>query len=351
MTGDADVSEPRVWVVRAGKGGRNASDFERSGLIAIGFAEAGDPTGLDRDELFAQVREAVGSRGGHVAGQVDRFARVMSVGDLVIVPDGSTRELLCGRITGAYEYRSEPPIAHFRHVRTVSWIGRRDRDLLPDRVLFTLGSLLAVFLPAQQDLLREFAVRGVVERGVRDGGESSEVGSETSDADGGTSAETSAADQEARNRELIAKRIGRIGGYETQDLVAGVLKALGYTTKVAAPGADGGVDIEACKDALFLQPPLVKAQVKARPGTKTGPDEIRQLNGLFDRVNERGIFISTGGFTASAIAEARQMQIHLWDLERLTDLFLENYSRLPEAVQDLVPLRQIWALEDADEVE
>ena len=66
--------------------------------------------------------------------------------------------------------------------------------------------------------------------------------------------ETSAADQEARNRELIAKRIAGLGPYEMQDLAAGVLQALGYTTKVAPPGADGGVGIEACKDALFLQP-------------------------------------------------------------------------------------------------
>ena len=118
------------------------------------------------------------------------------------------------------------------------------------------------------------------------------------DGEAPVDAETSAADQEARNRELIAKRIAGLGPYETQDLAAGVLQALGYTTKVAPPGADGGVDIEACKDALFLQPPIVKAQVKARPGTKTSPDEIRQLNGLLGSASERGIFISTGGFTA-----------------------------------------------------
>ena len=99
---------------------------------------------------------------GNIAGQVDRFARVMAVGDLVIVPDGSTRELLCGRVTGEAEYRDPPPVSHFKNVRTAEWIARRDRDLLPDRALFTLGSLLTVFEPSEQDLLRAFVESGAV---------------------------------------------------------------------------------------------------------------------------------------------------------------------------------------------
>lgn len=134
-------SQTAVWVVRAGKGGRHAAEFQSRGIIAIGFSEAGDPTELSRDQLFAQTRDAAGSRSGNIAGQVDRFARVMRVGDLVAVPDGGTRELLCGRITGEYDYRSEPPVEHFRNVRNVTWIARRHRDDLPDRILFTLGSL------------------------------------------------------------------------------------------------------------------------------------------------------------------------------------------------------------------
>jgi predicted Mrr-cat superfamily restriction endonuclease len=65
--------------------------------VAIGFNEVGDPRELERDALFERAREAAGGRGGGIAGQVDRFARVMDVGDLVIVPDGETRRL--GRIS------------------------------------------------------------------------------------------------------------------------------------------------------------------------------------------------------------------------------------------------------------
>ena len=306
------------------------------------FPEAEDVTGLGREKTFERVRAAVGSRAGNIAGQMDRFARSMAVDDLVAVPDGGTRELLCGKIVGEYEHRSDPPVAHFHNVRQVSWLGRRDRDLLPDRVLFTLGSLLTVYEPAHQDILREFIVCGAVEV-------SSEVEEGTESGDPELLPDQTAADQEARNAELVAKRIAALGPYETQDLAAGVLHALGYETEVAPPGADGGIDIRACRDPLFLHPPVLKVQVKARPGTKTSPDEIRQLNGLLDRTHERGVFLATGGFTAPAAAEADRMQIQTWDLGRLVELYLDTYARLESSIADLVPLRQIWVLDGAPE--
>jgi hypothetical protein len=40
------------------------------------------------------------------------------------------------------------------------------------------------------------------------------------------------------------------------------------------------------------------------------------------------------------------MGIQLWDLDRLVDLFLTSYRDLEEVMQKLVPLRQIWVLDD-----
>lgn len=89
--------------------------------------------------------------------------------------------------------------------------------------------------------------------------------------------------------------------------------------------------------------------MKAKPTTKISPDEIRQLNGLLDQSSsQRGVFVSTGGFTGPAEAEAQQMEIQLWDLKRLSDLFLEAYADLDEPTQELVALRQIWVLDDPD---
>jgi restriction system protein len=327
-------------VVRAGKGGRYASEFEELGLIGIGFEPVASVEGMDHDDLFDHVRGLIGSKGGGVAGQIHRFANAMKVGDLVAVPDGGTRELLYGKVASNYEYRAVAPVAHYRHVRTVSWLGRRNRDELPDRVLFSLGSLLTVFRPSSQEPLAEFLLSGAASELPSPGEDQRDAVEADSDS------ATSAGEQEARNRELIGKQIAQLGWLETQDLAAGILRAVGYATEVAPPGPDGGLDIRACRDPLFLNPPIVKAQVKAKPTTKISPDEIRQLNGLIDRASERGIFVATGGFTAPAQTEAGQMGIQLWDLDRLVDLFLDSYAELPSDVRDLVPLRQIWVLDD-----
>lgn len=339
----------RVWVVRAGKGGKHAADFEELGLVAIGFPVIGDVSGLSRAEILAKAKQLVGSKAANY-GQLHRFANEIELGDIVAVPDGQSRELLYGEVTGPYVHHADDSLViageKWHHARAVKWLGRRNRDDLPDRMLFSLGSLLTVFSPARQKALADFLLDGKVpeadpEPGQQPGGES-----------GDDETATSAAEQEARNRELIAKKIAALGWSETQDLVAGVLGGLGYESEVAAAGADGGIDILACRDPLFLHPPVIKIQVKAKPTTKTPADEIRQLNGLVDKASERGIFVSTGGFTAPAIAEAAQMGIQLWDLERLSELFIETYDELAEEVQRLVSLRRIWVLDSApDEAE
>lgn len=341
--GSMQSALPQVWVVRAGKGGRYANEFEELGLVGIGFKPVGSVQGMDREALFEYVRELIGSKGGNVAGQIHRFANGMAVGDLVAVPDGGTRELLYGKVTDPYEYRSEAPVAHYHHIRRVEWLGRRNRDDLPDRILFSLGSLLTVFQPSNQEELARFLLTGA---------SPTEVDAEVSappEANGDRASATGAAEQEARNRELISKQIAQLGWEEAQDLAAGILEALGYATEVSPPGPDGGVDVLACRDPLFLHPPIVKVQVKAKPTTKISPDEIRQLNGLIDRSAERGIFVATGGFTGPAENEAGQMGVQLWDLDRLVELFVSTYADLDEATQELVPLRQIWVLDDGRE--
>ncbi len=42
------------------------------------------------------------------------------------------------------------------------------------------------------------------------------------------------------------------------------------------------------------------------------------------------------------------MGIPLWDLDQLVTLVLETYDSLGENIQELVPLKQIWVLDDSD---
>jgi len=138
------------WVVRAGRKGRYASEFEIGGSVAIRFQPVGDVSGMSRSqvtELVALKRPGKKQRIFADAGMLYRFANEIEVGDTIITPDGGTRELLFGEVAGPYEYRRIPAVSDFQHVRKVGWLGRCPRDDLPEKVLSSLGSRQTVFEP------------------------------------------------------------------------------------------------------------------------------------------------------------------------------------------------------------
>ena len=138
------------WVVRAGRKGRYASDFEIGGFAAIRFQPVGDVSGMSRSqvtELVALKRPGKKQKIYADAGMLYRFANEIEVGDIIITPDSRTRELLFGEVVGPYEYRRTPAVSDFQHVRKVGWLGRCPRDDLPEETLSSLGSRQTVFEP------------------------------------------------------------------------------------------------------------------------------------------------------------------------------------------------------------
>ena len=134
--------------------------------------------------------------------------------------------------------------------------------------------------------------------------------------------------------------------YEFQDLVAALLRGMGYYTPFVAPkGKDGGVDIVAYRDPLGTESPRIKVQVKHRDSPATA-QEVRQLMGLLQKEGDVGIFVSTGGFTPDGRNEARSSQVHveLIDLNRFISLWQDFYDKLKEEDKSLLPLRPIYFL-------
>ncbi|HXD54189.1 MAG TPA: restriction endonuclease [Solirubrobacteraceae bacterium] len=303
-------------------------------MIAIGWDAVGSAEGRSRAELLSAVRGIYGSKGAPgVAGMLFRFANDMRIEDLVITPDSETRELHIGRISGDYEFRPIPVIPRYPHTRRVVWTRSFSRDELPKRLLYQLGSLLTVSTPTAQDQLRAYLLDKPT--GVASDDESTEIAA-------GIEAEPLYDELRAQTTELIRAQVAALDAYETQDLVAGILRALGYHTRTSPEGADGGIDVLASRDALGLEPPLVKVQVKARPTTHSKPEEVRALAGLVAAPEERGVFVSTGGFTREAENDARVARITLIGMDRLTELLVENYERLDQDTRSLVPLRRVW---------
>ncbi len=165
--------------------------------------------------------------------------------------------------------------------------------------------------------------------------------------DGGVAQRTMAYEEvEQLALEGLEAFITSLNAYQVQDLVAALLRGMGYHTPFVAPrGKDGGVDVMAYRDPLGTQSPRIQVQIKHR-SAQTPVHEVRQLMGLLQKEGDVGIFVSTGGFTHDARTTARGSHIHveLIDLTRLIDLWQEFYEKLTDEDKSLMPFTPIYFL-------
>lgn len=151
-------------------------------------------------------------------------------------------------------------------------------------------------------------------------------------------------DIEQRAYESLEAAINAKGPYEFQELVAALLRGMGYFTPFVAPrGKDGGIDVIAYGDPLGTRAPRIKVQVKHRENTAS-VKEVRELVGVLQKEGEVGIFVSSGGFGPDAKTAAVNSHVHieLIDLPRFINLWRDFYDKLEEADKALLPLRGVY---------
>jgi len=144
--------------------------------------------------------------------------------------------------------------------------------------------------------------------------------------------------------------IDALGPYEFQDLVAALLRGMGYYTPFVAPrGKDGGVDILAYRDPLGSAPPRLKVQVKHRE-QKVNVNEVRELIGLLAKEGDVGLIVSSGGFTGDAEIAMRGSAKHIEkiDLNDLIKKWDDHYDKMKEEDRRLMPLKRIAFLAPED---
>lgn len=144
--------------------------------------------------------------------------------------------------------------------------------------------------------------------------------------------------------EGLKKQINLNNPYEFQELVAALLRGMGYYTPFVAPqGKDGGVDVIAYRDPLGAVSPRIKVQIKHRESSAS-VQEVRQLIGLLQKDGDVGMFVSSGGFTSDAKATARSSHVHveLIDLNRFISMWQEFYVKLTDEDKSLLPLRPLF---------
>ena len=327
------------WMVRSASGGRLADEFVEKGVVALGAASIGDLQGFrDKKALLEALQKLQPDfKPGKLqaaASQWIRFRDEVQRGDRVITYDSSRRVYHVGEI--ASDYQHQPGIiADFQHCRAVTWEGEVERDALSARARNSLGSTLTLFrIPddVAEEILDALSGRRTAAADVAGAAES-----EDEDED------VLLAGYRERALEIIKDRINRLDPRGMEHLVAGVLRSMGYKTRVTPVGSDRGMDILASPDGFGFESPRIIVEVKHRFGTAINSKDIRNLIGG-RHASDKGLFVSTGGFTKDARYEADRANIPLmlWDLDDLVQALVENYEQADQETRALIPLTRLF---------
>ena len=322
----------RMWMMRAGREGRLLGDFVARGVVAIGWARIGDPTGLATEaEALERLRGAypgwTETQRAVAAGQIYRFLHEFKSGDRVLVYDGEQRLYRIGRVVGLPQW--QPDGEDMGCTRAVEWQETLARDLLSPESRNILTAYQSLF---------QLPDYSCIEIQTRLEGQPPPFGPALGSFDPYLALEE-------RALERLKDRMIRMSWTEMQDLVAALLRALGYRTTVSPVGPDRGKDVIASPDGLGLEQPRVVVEVKHRPGFAIGAGEIRSFLGG-RHADDRGLFVSTGGFTREAVYEAERAHVplRLMTLDDLSRAIIANYDRFDVEGRLLLPLTKIyWA--------
>lgn len=324
------MPETTYWGFHA-KFAKAEEQFLSGGRVALSWSAVGDLSvfGTDREALKAKVKEThPDAKPGAIpvyTGELYRFANEVADGDVVLYRSRSEPVVHMGRVKGAY-FHDPKTNPDFPNCRAVKWFRDVSITEVSQGALYELGAFLAFFQ------VRTYAEEWAV---LAAGGKPAAPPVEADE----TVAEVSAA-TEQNTRDFIRKRFAQeLKGHPFTHLVADLLRTMGYRTRVAKEGADGGVDILAHRDELGFEPPMIKVQVKSSASSVGGPAVAELLGNL--SASDHGLFVSLGSYAPQARQKAGD-RVRLIDGDELVDLVLAHYEELDSRYKAVIPLKRMY---------
>lgn len=322
-----------MWMIRAGRDGRWTETFVTQGLVGLGWHGVGDSTRFrsKADLTRAMLTAYPGMSEGTAASgssQLWRFQHEVAIDDYALTYDRGTRVYHVGKITGAASY-VPGDVEELTLRRPVKWLGQVGRDLLSDDARNRLGSVLTLFrVPS--------TVLGELRAALAN--EPTPALSPPAEDEAADPFENLADEAALR----VADRIGKLSWSDMQRLVAALLRSMGYRTEIAPTGPDRGRDIVASPDGFGFQQPRIAVEVKHRLGEKIDAPQIRSFLGGRHK-DDRGLYVSTGGFTKDAYYEGDRATIplKLMTLDDLARAVIDSYDKFDREGRALLPLTLI----------
>lgn len=317
--------EKRVWGVHT----QDDYLFLHNNVIAIGWKEFGNLSAVEstRDafkEKYAQVypdskKQAIANN----VGMLYRFIYEMQIGDYVVFPSKTDRMINIGVVEGEYYY--EPSAPEYVQQRKVKWLKHLPRTLFSQGALYESGSFMSLFLIKNYADEYLAALDNNFKKNVIDA-EDDTVGITADEIIEST-------------KDFILKELSKnLKGYDLEEFVADLLKAMGYRTVVSPHGGDGGIDITAYKDEL---PPRILVQVKSQDGD-IKEAVLQSLKGAL-REGDYGAFITLSNYTKNAQRYLNNNPIIRGiNGSELVELILDNYEALSEKYQKMIPLKKVF---------
>ena len=305
--------------------------FLHGDVIAIGWHEMGDLTKIEasREAFKARYIEMMpDAKKGSIAtcsGMLYRFIHEVQVGDYVVFPSKSDRQVNLGIVEGDYRFVED---AHqYVQQRKVKWLKHLPRTAFSQGALYEIGSALTFFMVKNyaDEFLAALESSGK-KLPVQEEGEDESIGATADDIIEST-------------KDFILKELSRqLKGYNLEEFVSDLLRAMGYRTTVSPHGGDSGIDITAYKDEL---PPRILVQVKSQD-SDIKETTIQSLKGAM-REGDYGLFVTLSNYTKNA-----QKYLDSTPIIRgingteLVDLILKYYEDLSEKYRKMIPLKMVY---------
>ena len=334
-----------AWLIRAGRGGAHVADWIRKSIVGIGWDFGGaDIATMSREQIRAAYAAAHPSESKQKVaasvGQVFRFAHSMEQGSTVVMYDPAERLYHIGVIAGPCSPVPEPE--GITCTRTVTWSKTAPRDVLSQSSKSSLGGIQTIFA-ISTEVMADLESAAAHKRPAAGAGLVCNPDEHAQD-----SSDDSSSDDEAlaatydNGIELIKDRVSQLSWEDMERLVVGMLKAMGYCARATPKGPDGGRDVIASPDALGLESPRIVAEVKHRKEAMGAPAVRSSIGGL--RAGDRGLYVSTGGFTKEARYEADRanVPVRLLDLDSFVRHYVEVYDKTDDETRSILPLTRIW---------
>lgn len=318
--------EKRIWGIHT----KDDNLFLKDNLIAISWREMGDLSKIEsnrdafKEKYTATYPDAKKGSIATGAGMLYRFCHEAQVGDYVVFPSKINREANIGVVEGAYIYDSSQ--LDYVQTRKVKWLKHLPRTAFSQGALYEIGSAMSFF--TVKNYADEFMA-------VLDKDFKKNDSSDTEDESVGATAE----DIIESTKDFILKELRRqLKGYDLENFVADLLRAMGYRTKVSPQGGDSGIDITAYKDEL---PPRILVQIKSQNGD-INETTIQSLKGAM-REGDYGLFVTLSNYTKNAQKYLESIPIIRGiNGTELVELILKYYDDLSEEYRRMIPLKMVY---------